>query len=261
MKSHSDQIRSEIYPDRAKRMPFDENYFQTHTYKNVSFSRFSQYWWSNRFYAALARRFVQPGARLLEIGSGLGHLSGLLERTFSSFAVEVNFWALERSKEVAARTRLQAASAEALPFEDGSFRAVIIKHVVEHLQQPEKAIVESGRIMATGGILFLSTPNLLSFLKPWKGPKWYGYQDPTHISLRSPEEWLQMIREAGFQIKRIFSDGFWDAPYLPVVPTSIQKYLFGSLGGLQAMMTLPFLPLRWGESIIVISRKTSTVKK
>ena len=55
-------------------MAFDENYFSTHTYANVSFAKFSQYWWSNRFYARLARRHGKRGSRLLEIGSGLGHL-------------------------------------------------------------------------------------------------------------------------------------------------------------------------------------------
>lgn len=236
-------------------MPFDEKYFSTNTYKDVSFAQYSQYWWSNRFYATLARRYGRRGTRLLEIGSGLGHLVGQLEGSFEPFAGDVNPWALVQSQDVAHHTRHAALSAQELPFADGVFGVVIIKHVVEHLPRPEKAINEIGRVMAPGGTLILSTPNLGSLLKPWKGERWIGYQDPTHISLKPPEEWLALIRSAKFSLLRVFSDGFWDAPYIPVVPKTLQKLFFGSLGGIQAIIALPFLPPKWGESILVIARK------
>jgi hypothetical protein len=35
----------------------------------------------------------------------------------------------------------------------------------------------------------------------------------------------------------------------------LQKISFGSLGGFQAILGLPFLPMRWGESIMVVARK------
>jgi SAM-dependent methyltransferase len=123
------------------------------------------------------------------------------------------------------------------------------------LPGPEKAIAEIGRVTAKGGVLILATPNLDSLLKPWKGEKWIGYQDPTHISLKHPAEWLEMMRSAGFNPLRIFSDGFWDTPYIPLIPKQIQKLFFGSPGGFQAMTGFIFLPMRWGESIIVIARK------
>jgi 2-polyprenyl-3-methyl-5-hydroxy-6-metoxy-1,4-benzoquinol methylase len=236
-------------------MSFDEKYFSTHTYENISFTRYSQYWWSNRFYAILARRYGRPGARLLEIGSGLGHLVGQLEDSFETYGMDLNHWAVKESKAVVDETGLQTASAEEIPFADGTFGVVIIKHIVEHLPNPEKAIAEIGRVTAPEGTLILATPNLDSLLKPWKGESWIGYQDPTHISLHPPSMWLEWIRNAGFSLKRVFADGFWDVPYIPVLPSQIQKMLFGSLGGFQAITGLVFLPTRWGESIIVIAQK------
>jgi 2-polyprenyl-3-methyl-5-hydroxy-6-metoxy-1,4-benzoquinol methylase len=236
-------------------MAFDEKYFSTHTYANITFAKYSMYWWSNRFFATLARRYGTKGGRLLEIGSGLGHLVGQLEEDFQTYGMDLNHWAVKQSKPVINTTSLETASAQELPFADASFNVVIIKHIVEHLPDPPKAIREIGRVTAPGGILILATPNLGSLLKPWKGERWIGYQDPTHISLKPPEEWLNLIRSADFSLLKVFSDGFWDVPYIPFVPKQIQKLFFGSLGGIQAITSFVFLPMRWGESILVIARK------
>jgi 2-polyprenyl-3-methyl-5-hydroxy-6-metoxy-1,4-benzoquinol methylase len=236
-------------------MPFDEKYFSTLTYADVSFAKYSQYWWSNRFYAMLARRYGQRGARLLEIGSGLGHLVAQLEDSFQTFGMDLNGWAVKQSRSVVKASSLEIASAQELPFANASFNVVIIKHIVEHLPDPSKAITEIGRVTQSGGTLILATPNLSSLLKPWKGERWIGYQDPTHISLKPPAEWLDSIRSAGFTLRHIFADGFWDVPYIPVIPKQLQKLFFGSLGGIQAMTGFVFLPMRWGESIIVIAQK------
>jgi 2-polyprenyl-3-methyl-5-hydroxy-6-metoxy-1,4-benzoquinol methylase len=236
-------------------MTFDEKYFSTHTYADITFAKYSMYWWSNRFHAMLARRYGRRGARLLEVGSGMGHLVGQLEDTFETYGIDVNAWAVHTSKEVAQKTHLQTASAQALPFGDGRFNVVVIKHIVEHLPEPQKALEELGRVTEQGGTLILATPNLDSLLKPWKGEAWIGYQDPTHISLKSPAEWLSLIEGAGFELMKVFSDGFWDVPYIRYVPKQIQKLFFGSLGGFQAITGFIFLPMRWGESILVIARK------
>jgi len=236
-------------------MPFDDKYFSTHTYAGISFGKYSQYWWSNRFFARLARRYGKQGTLLLEIGSGLGHLVGQLSDQFVTIGLDVNHWALVQSQAVAGSTFLQVGSAIDLPYADGSFDLVIIKHVVEHLDQPEKCIQELGRIMAPGGVLILATPNLDSLLKPLKGDSWIGYQDPTHIALKPPKEWLELLRSVNFKIERVFADGFWDVPYIRAIPNIIQKLFFGSLGGFQAISGLVCLPYRWGESIIVIARR------
>lgn len=236
-------------------MAFDEKYFSTHTYANITFAKYSMYWWSNRFFGILAKRYGKRGARLLEVGSGMGHLVGQLSAVFEAYGMDLNHWAVNQSKKFSESASLQTASAQELPYKKESFNVVIIKHIVEHLPDPEKALNEIGRVTEKDGILILATPNLGSMLKPWKGERWIGYQDPTHISLKQPQEWLRLIEVAGFELVRVFSDGFWDVPYIRFVPKQLQKLFFGSLGGIQAITGFVFLPMTWGESILVVARK------
>lgn len=236
--------------------PFDDTYFKRAAYSDVSFDRFSQYWWSNRFYSLLARRHGPDSGRVLEVGCGLGHLLGWMTDSYHVFGGDINAWALAKSRRNVPQGNFVMLSAEELgAFQDSSFQIVIAKHVVEHLQDPERAIAEMSRVLATGGLLLLATPNLDSPMRKVKKERWIGYRDPTHINMLPPEQWIKHLLEYGLYPKRIFSDGFWDAPYMPWLPAKLQKILFGAPGGLQAILGWSIIPLRLGESMIVLADK------
>ncbi len=236
--------------------PFDETYFKRAAYANVSFDRYSQYWWSNRYYAGLARRFGPRQGRVLEIGCGLGHLLGWLADRYQVFGADINPWALEQARRNVPQASFLIASAEELGvFPDSTFQILVAKHIVEHLPDPERAIAEMSRLLAPGGLLVLATPNLDSPMRSVKKERWIGYQDPTHINLRPPAEWLTILQRYQLHPRRVFSDGFWDAPYLPRIPTKLQKLFFGAPGGLQAILGWSIIPLQMGESMIVLADK------
>jgi SAM-dependent methyltransferase len=236
--------------------PFDEAYFKSGAYADVSFRRYSQYWWSNRYYAMLAKRFGPSQGNVLEVGCGLGHLLGWLVDRYSAFGTDINAWALTQAKRNVPAAHFALLSAENLgAFPRATFQVVIAKHVVEHLTHPERAVAEMGRILAPRGVLILATPNLDSAMRRVKKEKWIGYKDATHISLKTPAEWLEMLRTNRIFPRRIFSDGFWDAPYMPLIPDSLQKAFFGAPGGLQAILGWSMIPVRMGESLIVIAER------
>jgi SAM-dependent methyltransferase len=236
--------------------PFDETYFKSGAYADVSFRRYSQYWWSNRYYALLVKRYGPPQGRILEVGCGLGHLLGWLVDRYQAFGTDINTWALSQARRNVPAAHFCLQSAEDLGgFPPAAFQVVIAKHVVEHLPHPERAVAEMSRILAPGGVLVLATPNLDSAMRNVKKEKWIGYKDSTHISLKAPGEWLEMLRRNHLSLKRAFSDGFWDAPYMPVIPTSLQKAFFGAPGGLQAILGWSMIPVRMGESLIVIAER------
>ena len=236
--------------------PFDDTYFERAAYTDVSFERYSQYWWSNRYYAILARRHGPATGRVLEIGCGMGHLLGWLTDSYRVFGADINPWALAKARQNVPDGNFLLLSAEDLgAFPDSTFQIVVAKHVIEHLPDPERAISEMSRVLAPGGLLLLATPNLDSPMRGVKKERWIGYQDPTHINMQTPERWLAHLQRYDLHPKRVFSDGFWDAPYVPWLPTRLQKLLFGAPGGLQAVLGWSIIPLNLGESMIVLADK------
>ncbi len=237
--------------------PFNEDYFSTGPYAGVDFSRYSQYWWSNRYYARLVRRFGPTKGRVLELGCGMGHLLTWLSDRYQVVGCDINPWALEQAQgNVPGGRFLLLSGDEPYAFPSAIFDILIAKHVVEHLHHPELAIAEMSRVLKPGGLLVLATPNLNSPMRARKKERWIGYKDPTHISLKPPEEWLAALRQHALLPRRVFSDGFWDAPYYPLVPAVLQKLILGAPGGLQAILGWSIIPLRMGESLIVLAEKS-----
>jgi SAM-dependent methyltransferase len=243
-------------PTDSREHPFDEQYFSTGPYAGVDFSPYSQYWWSNRYYAQLALRHGPRTGRVLELGCGMGHLLAWLEDRYQVFGCDINQWALSQARQNVPEGNFVLLSGDnSYPYPDEVFDIVIAKHVVEHIANPERAIAEMSRVLKAGGLLILATPNLSSPMRKRKKKNWIGYKDPTHISLKTPDVWLTSLRSYGLHPKRVFSDGFWDAPYVSLIPTSIQKVFFGAPGGLQAILGWSIIPLRMGESLIVLAEK------
>ena len=86
-----------------------------------------------------------------------------------------------------------------VPVDDGSADAVISSQVLEHLEQPEKAIKETARILKEEGLFFLAFP----FLYPL-------HAEPHDYSRITEFKITRMLETAGFEIlefQRI--GGFW----------------------------------------------------
>src|SRR5512136_1589684 len=117
--------------------PFDQHYFSTGPYAEVSYARYSQYWWSNRYYARLVRQWGAPHGRVLEFGCGMGHLLTWLTDRFQVFGCDINAWALSQAKQNVPQGNFLLLSGDRpFAFPEASFDVVIAKHVVEHLPYP-----------------------------------------------------------------------------------------------------------------------------
>ena len=98
-------------------------------------------------------------ARVLEIGCGTGVLTRVLARwpdVDQVVGVDPAPALLGRARELAAdlpNVTFQEADGRELPFENGSFDAVIFDSTLSHVPGPERALAEAFRVLRPGGLL------------------------------------------------------------------------------------------------------------
>jgi SAM-dependent methyltransferase len=104
---------------------------------------------------------VAAGMRVLDVGTGPGYAARrAADRGAVATGVDIadEMVALARRRNGA--IRFLRADAEALPFSDSSFDALVGNLVVNHLPQPQRAVLEFVRVLRRGGAVALSTWDL-----------------------------------------------------------------------------------------------------
>jgi MPBQ/MSBQ methyltransferase len=106
---------------------------------------------------------IRPGQEVLDVGSGVG---GPARRFATKFGARV--WGVELGESIhetavaltslvglQGQVRFKQGSALALPFEDGSFDAVIMQHIAMQVAEKDRLFGESIRVLKSGGTLAL----------------------------------------------------------------------------------------------------------
>lgn len=107
------------------------------------------------------------GARCLEVGCGTGGFLAAAQERFGALVgadIALRWLVVAKKRLVVAgnRVALVCCSAEALPFPDGTFDAVVGLHVLEHAADPQAILSETVRTLTANGWCYFSTPNRFS---------------------------------------------------------------------------------------------------
>jgi len=95
------------------------------------------------------------------------------------------------------KKHLEVGNALNLRFKDNNFDVLISTAVIEHLENPEKFLKESYRVLKEGGIIILTTPSPL-FEK--LGTLVGHLKDETHFETYNLKELKSLLRKNGFRI-------------------------------------------------------------
>lgn len=205
-----------------------------------------------RFYARVINRLAPPGCRVLEYGSGKGHLSKRLAKRFQASAYDISEYARSATAATSPATVI-VEDPSTIP--DASLDVICSLHVLEHVPEPSETLKDFARWLRPGGRLFYVVPNPDGWGHRIRKDEWFAYRDETHCSLLSQDAWVERTRAAGFEIERLNADGLWDPPYVRRIPRILQLATFGVGAAAQVAIGRTFLPARWGECLIVTARR------
>ncbi len=111
-----------------------------------------------------------------------------------------------------------------MPFEDEYFDFFLCSHVLEHVENDDRAIEELYRITKPGGYGILIAPIIINLTKTLEDPKitdeadrWRYYGQNDHVRLYAHDDYVKKIRSHGFLIEELDENYFG-------------KELFGLLG-------------------------------
>jgi len=136
----------------------------------------------------------------LDIGCSLGYLvKEVLEEGIDAYGIDISEYAI---KNAVVENRVKYGSITDIPFEDNTFDVVSAFDVIEHIypKDTEKAILEMYRVLKNNGFLILTTPNPC-FIGDW-------IYDLTHINVRPPKYWKEILKKYGFKVKLSYVPSF-----------------------------------------------------
>ena len=142
---------------------------------------------------------LKPGMRVVDIGCAKGFLVKDLMHVcpgLEAFGIDISDYALAHCEPEAAG-RLQRASADALPFPDGSFDAVLSINTIHNLNRDgcRRALTEIMRVVRQPAKAFVQVDAFRTDAQKKLFESWCL----TALTYLTPDEWVALFAEAGYR--------------------------------------------------------------
>jgi cyclopropane fatty-acyl-phospholipid synthase-like methyltransferase len=208
-----------------------------------------------RLYTRLMKRYV-GASHVLDVGCGTGTLLRRLAQITRADGIEVSAWSASAARENSPSSTVYE-NTEDLP--TGAFDGFTAVHVFEHI--PDDALVDLLKDLRRAttpdarGLVIMPDP--AGRAARLHGEKWNALTDPTHINMKTHEEWKTFFAAHGLVVEREGSDGMWNFPYsrLPVLLDGIRfglpmavQFLLGRMLVRPGQGESSFFVVRWAPS-------------
>ncbi|MFQ5738303.1 MAG: class I SAM-dependent methyltransferase [Acidobacteriota bacterium] len=194
----SASLRDQVYA----RDYFQKEVFKPPTHPAPSESDTS--WNRQRFRLVAAGR---PPGRLLDVGCGTGHfLATAKQHGWQVAGVEYSSYAAEVARE-AARVDVHVGTLEDSRFPPGSFDALSLLHVLEHVPHPRRTVRRIHELLSEKGRLLIEVPDFGSpHARELRG-RWSNIKPQEHLYYFTLETLRVLLQLEGFRIVTIRRTG------------------------------------------------------
>lgn len=198
-----------------------------------------------------------PGRRIFDVGAATGYFLDIAKaRGWETSGCELSPW----GRSVAARrghamVEGEIATMDTLPQAD----AVTLWDVIEHVPEPRAMLRAVARMLPSGGVVMINTPDRASAWARLMGQRWHLIVPPEHLYYFSPKNLGRLLEESGFAVEEVAKIGKSFSP----------SYVFKTLAhwqGLEAWNVLArttdnaffrkfSLPINLRDNMFVLARK------
>lgn len=141
--------------------------------------------------------------RLLDVGCGDGRfLAEMRDLGWDVVGVEPDPEAARTARERAGLD-VRTGTLDDAAFDDRTFDAVTLNHVIEHVADPVATLRECGRVTRADGRVVVVTPNTRALGRRIFGPSWVGWDPPRHLLLFTPAHLGRVADRAGLRVLEI----------------------------------------------------------
>jgi len=152
--------------------------------------------------------------KALDLGTGHGNIAFKLAKVVAKVdAIDpeqenIDECEQEMKKRGISNVKFHLGAAEKLPFDDQHFDIVTCRGAFHHFSEPMMALSEAHRILKDGGKFYLSDPFFSGRAKEIWTPLAQTRETDLH-SFYTYNEYIQMLRESGFEVQRIVPFDFY----------------------------------------------------
>jgi SAM-dependent methyltransferase len=184
----SEEVLESAYADAASEDYIDEEAGQRET--------------ASRILDRIAAHVSADPVRLLDLGCWVGFLLSEAEaRDWRTVGVEPSRFASSYARD---RLGLDVRTEDLLEGElpEGSFDAVVLGDVIEHLVDPGAALERIARLLAPGGVLAMMLPDAGSRVARVLGRRWWSVI-PTHVQYFTRPSMATLLRRRGWTVLEV----------------------------------------------------------
>lgn len=147
--------------------------------------------------------FPPPPFKLLDVGCGTGVLSQLLvEKGYDVIGIDISENAINKCKSKGLNAYQQDLSAK-LIFRDEEFDGILMSEVIEHIADTFFVLHELNRVLKTGGVFILTTPNsafITRRLRYLIGKTSTETQNFSHLRFFNKKLLTRIVKEANYKV-------------------------------------------------------------
>ena len=138
--------------------------------------------------------YLTPHAKILDFGCGTGSFIEYLDQR------KYKAQGLEPSDAARANAAKHLSIYSSIEEVKGKFHLISLWHVLEHLPDPQKVLIQLNQKLTINGHLVIALPNFNSWDAKHYGPFWAAWDVPRHLWHYSPEGIVSLMSKLDYQL-------------------------------------------------------------